>query len=114
MIIVDTALAKRMAEGNPVRVALVGAGYAARGVALQILTAAPGIRLVAISNRTLSGAQRAFRDAGIEPSGAVDTVAGLERAIAEDRYMVTDDATLVCRARQIEAVIEATGDVEFG
>jgi len=114
MIIVDTALAKRMAEGNPVRVALVGAGYAARGVALQILTAVPGIRLVAVSNRTLAGAQRAYREAGIEPAGAVDTVAALERAIAENRYVVTDDAGLVCQAQQIEAVIEATGDVEFG
>jgi predicted homoserine dehydrogenase-like protein len=53
MIIVDTALARRLAESNPVRVAMVGAGNTARGIALQILTAMSGIRLVAISNRTL-------------------------------------------------------------
>ena len=51
MIIVDTALERRLAADNPVRVAMVGAGYMARGIALQILTAMPGIRLVAISNR---------------------------------------------------------------
>ena len=51
MIIVDTALAARLQAGNPVRVAMAGAGYMARGIALQIITAMPGIRLVAISTR---------------------------------------------------------------
>lgn len=79
---VDTALARRLAEGNPIRVAMVGAGYMTRGVALQILTAMPGIRLVAVSNRTLPQAERAYREAGVEPAGAVDTVADLEWAKA--------------------------------
>ena len=34
--IVDTALEKRFAEGNPVRVGLVGAGFMAKGLVLQI------------------------------------------------------------------------------
>ena len=34
--IVDTALDKRAAEGNPVRVGLVGAGFMAKGLVLQI------------------------------------------------------------------------------
>ena len=53
MIIVDTALKKRAAEGRPVKVALVGAGFMARGVANQIVNSVPGMKLVAISNRTL-------------------------------------------------------------
>jgi predicted homoserine dehydrogenase-like protein len=114
MIIVDTALAKRVAEGNPIRVALVGAGYMARGIALQILTAMPGIRLVAISNRTLSQAQRAYHDAGAEVSGTVSSVGQLDQAIREGRYVVTDDPMLLCQAGAVEAVIETSGDVEFG
>jgi predicted homoserine dehydrogenase-like protein len=114
MIIVDTALAKRAAAGNPVRVAMVGAGYMARGIALQILTAMPGIRLVAISNRTLSQAERAYREAGVEGSSAVGTVAELEQAIRDNRFVVTDDPMLLCRAGEVEAVIETTGEVEFG
>jgi predicted homoserine dehydrogenase-like protein len=114
MIIVDTALARRLADRNPVRVAMVGAGYMARGIALQILTAMPGIRLVAVSNRTLPQAQRVYREAGVEATTAVRTVADLERAIAEDRYAVTEDPSLLCQAGQVEAVIETTGDVEFG
>ena len=37
MIIVDTALARREAEGDPVRVALVGAGFMGRAIANQIV-----------------------------------------------------------------------------
>ena len=114
MIIIDTALAKRAAAGNPVRVAMVGAGYMARGIALQILTAMPGIRLVAVSNRTLSQADRAYREAGVEVSGTVSTVAELNQAIRDNRYVVTDDPMLLCQAGEVEAVIETTGDVEFG
>ena len=46
MIIVDTALKKRLAAGNPVKVGMVGAGYMGRGIALQILSAMPGLRLI--------------------------------------------------------------------
>lgn len=114
MIIVDTALARRLEQNRPVRVAMVGAGYMARGIALQILTAMPGLQLVAISNRTLSGAERAYREAGADQVERVSTVAALEQAIERGRYAITDDPSLLCRAGQIEAVIETTGDVEFG
>ena len=48
MIIVDRALAEREREGNPVRVAMVGAGFMGRGIALQIEKATPGMEFVAI------------------------------------------------------------------
>ena len=35
MILVDRALARRKREGKPVRVAMVGAGFMGRGIALQ-------------------------------------------------------------------------------
>src|SRR4051794_23278058 len=114
MIIVDTALAKRAAAGKPIRVAMVGAGYMARGIALQILSAMPGIRLVAISNRTLSQAERAYTEGGAEVSGTVSTVAQLEQAMRENRYVVTEDPMLLCQAGEVEAIIETTGDVEYG
>ena len=113
MIIVDTALAKRQAEGNPVRVAIIGAGYMGRGAALQILTAMPGLRLVAISNRTISEAERAYREAGVDGARRVDTVEQLETAIEKNEPAYTEDAMLLAEADGIEAVIEATGEVEF-
>ena len=64
MILVDRVLEKREAGGRPIRVGLVGAGFMGRGTALQIFTAhRKGIRLVAISNRNLDGAKRAYAEA---------------------------------------------------
>jgi predicted homoserine dehydrogenase-like protein len=114
MIIVDRALEKCQREGKPVRVALAGAGYMGRGIALQILTAMVGMRLVAISNRTLSEARRAYQEAGAESVTAVGSVADMEEAIRQGRYAITEDAMLLCQAGGIDAVIEATGTVEFG
>jgi predicted homoserine dehydrogenase-like protein len=113
VIIVDKALNERHRAGNPVRVALVGAGYMGRGIALQIITAVAGMRLVAVANRTLSEAEQAYRQAGVESVRTVETVAQLEEAISEDDYAITNDATLLCEADGIDAIIEVTGTIEF-
>ena len=42
VIILDQALAQRAADGNPVRIALVGAGYMGRGIAVEIAAIDPG------------------------------------------------------------------------
>jgi predicted homoserine dehydrogenase-like protein len=114
MIIIDTALKKREQEGNPIRVALVGAGYMGRGIALQIERYIRGMKVVAISNRTISRAERAYHEAAIESVKFADRVDQLEDMIAKDEYAITDDALLLCQADNIDAVIESTGDVEFG
>lgn len=114
MILVDTALAKRHAAGDPVKVAMVGAGFMGGGIALQICNSVPGMRLVAISNRSLDGARRAYFEAGVEEVTAVETTAALEEAIARGRPAITEDALLVCRAEGVDAIIEVTGTVEFG
>lgn len=114
MIIVDKALEKRQAEGNPIRVAMIGAGFMGSGIALQILNYVPGMELVAISNRHLDRAREAYRQAGVEQVAVVDTVSQLEQAIARGRYAITEDAMLLAQAGNIDAVIEVTGAVEFG
>jgi predicted homoserine dehydrogenase-like protein len=114
MIIVDTALEKRQKEGNPIRVGLIGAGFMGRGIALQILSAVPGIRLVAIYNRTISEAERAYNQAGADSTQQVETVSQLDQAIENGKYAVTDDPSILCQSEKIEAIIEATGEVEFG
>ncbi|MGI8739283.1 MAG: NAD(P)H-dependent oxidoreductase [Gammaproteobacteria bacterium] len=114
MIIVDKALAQRQHAGNPVRVAMIGAGFMARGIALQILNYVPGMDLVAISNRSLPGAKRAYAEAGQPDVEVVESVAQLDKAISTGRYAVTEDAMLLCRTGMVDAVIEVTGAVEFG
>ncbi len=114
MIIVDTALKAREEAGNPVKVGLIGAGFMAKGIANQIANYVPGMKLVAISNRTLEAAKQTYAQAGIEEVKVVNQVSELESAIAQGQYAVTDDATLLCQAEGIDALVEATGHVEFG
>ncbi len=61
---VDTALRELESKGRPVRVGMIGAGATGRAIALQLGTPVPGIRLVAISNRTIEHGERAFREVG--------------------------------------------------
>ena len=115
VIIVDTALKKREQEGRPVTVAMVGAGYMARGIALEIITRdARACAWSAIANRNVAQAELAYSQAGITAQRAGGSVAAIEQAIAAGRHVVTDDPTLLCRAGGIDAIIESTGDVEVG
>lgn len=114
MIIVDTALQKRHEELNPVKVAVIGAGYMGRGVVLQIVTAVPGMKVVAVYNRTISTAEQAYTQAGVSDVQIVETVGQLEDAIKKDKYAITDDPSVICQAEGIDVVIEVTGEVEFG
>src|SRR5439155_2878320 len=71
-----------------------------------------GVRLVAIANRTIANAERAYRQAGAEEVVQVGAVDELERAIARGQFAVTDDPSLVCEAPSVEALIEVTGSIE--
>lgn len=114
MIILDTALAKRQAENNPIRVAMLGAGFMGRGIALQILKSVPGMELVAIYNRHSAGARRAYLEAGITEPEIVDDRLVLEDRIARGKYSIVEDPFLLCHAENIDVLIEVTGAVEFG
>jgi len=114
MVIVDTALERREQENHPIRVGLVGAGYMGRGIALQLLRPLTGMRLAAISNRTVSKAEEAVRGAGIERFRRVSSVPQIEEAIEQNICSVTDDATLLCDAENIDIIVDATSDPEYG
>lgn len=113
MLIVDTALKARKAAGNPVRVGMVGAGFMGRGITNQILNSVPGMTLVAIANRNLAAAQRAYQEAGASDIQVVSTTAQLEGAIQRGQYAVTEDPMLLCQAEGIDVLIEVTGTIEF-
>ena len=113
MIIVDTALRRREAEGRPIRVGMIGAGFMARGIANQIVNSVPGMRLVAIANRTIGNAERAFVEAGVAPV-RVERLADLEDAVAAGRASVTADPDLLTDAESIDCLIEVTGAIEYG
>jgi predicted homoserine dehydrogenase-like protein len=112
VILVDRALAEREEEGRPLRVGMVGAGFMGRGIALQILSAVRGMRLVAIANRHVERAREAFEQGGVEPR-LVASSAELERAVADGQPAVTDDALALCETGGIDAIVEVTGTVEL-
>lgn len=114
MIIIDEALRKLNAQEKSIKVALVGAGFMARGIALQICKFVPGMELAAIANRTVSKAKLAFEEADVFDLKQVDNVADLENCIRQGRPAVTDNPALLCEAGGIDAIIEATGAVEYG
>ncbi|WP_028585943.1 NAD(P)H-dependent oxidoreductase [Desulfogranum mediterraneum] len=114
MIIVDTALRKRQEEARPVQVGLVGAGFMGRGIALQILLSMPGMRLACIANRTLSEAERAYRQAGVDGQlRSVGNASQLEDCVAGEQYAVTADASVLYQAESVDVIIESTGHVEY-
>ena len=112
MILVDTALRAREAQGNPIRVGMVGAGFMGQGLTNQIVNSVPGMRMVAVSNRNPERARHVFQYAGAEPV-QVDDQAALEDAIRAGTPAYTDDPLLVCRSEQVDVVCEVTGDVEY-
>jgi predicted homoserine dehydrogenase-like protein len=114
MIIVDTALKQRQAAGNPVKVAMIGAGFMGRGIALQLCRYTSGMELAAIANRNPDNAVRAYREAGIQDVVRADNPAALDEAIGSGRPAVTADALELCRSGHIDAIIEVTGAIEFG
>lgn len=114
MILVDAALERRSVDGNPVRVALIGAGFMGRGLTNQVVNSVPGMELVAIANRTLSRADQAFREAGVPEVRRVADGAELDAAVDEGVPAITDDWRAVCDAASVDAIVEATGAVEFG
>ena len=112
MILVDRELERREAEGKPIRVAMIGAGFMGRGIALQIEAATPGMTLVAIANRTLDRAQEAYRLAGVDEPVEAATANDLGKALRAGGPAVTTDPLLLAEAEGVDALIEVTGSVE--
>lgn len=114
MMLVDSALARRQAQGRPIRVGMIGAGFMGRGVARQIVQYTPGMTLAAVSNRRLAGAERAYAEAGVQDLVTADSAAAVDRAVEAGRPVVTEDPFAICAAENIDVVCDVTGAVEFG
>src|SRR5438067_3877519 len=110
---VDTALRQREAAGKPIRVGMVGAGATGRAIALQLGTPVPGIRLVAIANRTLEHGERAFREAGFHSWVCPSSEHEMETAILGGVPALTNDASLLTGCEAIDVMVEVTGTIEY-
>lgn len=114
MIIVDNALKQREEQNDPVRVGIIGAGFVGRGMVLTIERSIPGMKVAALYNRTISKAEQAFQQADIYNYKKAETREELDQLIHGKEYAITDNALIICQAENIDVVIEATGEIEFG
>lgn len=111
MMSVDTALRAREAMGRPIRVGMVGAGATGRAIALQLGTPVPGIRLMAIANRSTEHAARAFREAGITSWRHAASTHEAGSVIAAGMPVLTDDPSVLTGCDAIDLIVEVTGTV---
>jgi predicted homoserine dehydrogenase-like protein len=114
MILVDSALARHAARGAPpIRIGMIGAGFMAAGVLLQVNTVhAATMRVVAMANRTPQKAVAAYADAGQPGAALCDGAGALARAIEAERPAVTQDPLLVATSPLVDVLLEVTGAVE--
>lgn len=111
-MMVDTALQQREIKGDPIRVGMIGAGATGRAIALQLGTPVPGIRLVAIANRTPAHSERALREAGVDKWSRVESADEAEAAIARGLPIITDDPSVLTACDAVDILLEVTGTVE--
>jgi len=111
-VMIDTALREREASGRPIRVGMVGAGATGRAIALQLGTPVPGIRLVAIANRTAAHGERALREAELAEWVRAESAGQAEAAIARGFRVLTEDTSVLTACDAIDLIVEVTGTVE--
>lgn len=111
---VDIALRELESTGRPIRVGMSGAGATGRAIALQLGTPVPGIRLVAIANRTPAHGERAFREAGITGWSRVSSSLEAEAKISQGVPVLADDPSLLTACDAVDIMVEVTGTVEAG
>lgn len=90
----------RAADGEPIRVGVIGAGKFGTMFLAQARTT-PGMHVVAVADLAESRARRALEEAGFEKGCA-------------SAPSVTEDAEALISARGVEVVVEATGSPSAG
>jgi predicted homoserine dehydrogenase-like protein len=114
MIIVDNLLKAQEAQGTPIRVGMLGAGFMGQGLTNQITNSVPGMRMAAIYSRKVPRGLDAFRYSGLADPVQASSQAQLDDAVAAGKPVVTEDAFLLARSDHIDLLVDVTGSVEFG
>lgn len=114
MIVVDNALSFREDIGNPIKVGIIGAGFMTVGLINQIENYTPGMKAVAICNRTLKKAANCYEKAGILNISACKTAQQIDDNILDQGYSICDEPEVLCRSKEIDIIVEATGAIDYG
>jgi predicted homoserine dehydrogenase-like protein len=114
MIIVDKALQARAKQGNPVKVAILGAGFMAQGLTNQIVNSVPAMSMAAIYSRKPQKAIHVLTYSGLENPIEAITQSQLDDAIRDGKPVFTQDVMLLARSEHVNVIVDTTGSVEFG
>jgi len=114
MIIVDNALKAREAEGRPIRVGMIGAGFMGQGLTNQVTHSVPGMRMAAVYNRRPERAVHVYRYSGFEDVAMCANQQAVDEGIRRGVPVVAEDPFTICRSSEIDIIVDVTGSVEFG
>jgi predicted homoserine dehydrogenase-like protein len=104
-------LRNRVAEGEPIRIGVIGAGKFGTMFLAQARTT-PGMHVVAVADLAESRARRALSEAGFEEKRS--SARSVADAFASGSTHVTEDAEVLISAEGIDVVVEATGSPSAG
>jgi predicted homoserine dehydrogenase-like protein len=114
MIITDKALRERENAGAPIKVAIAGTGEMGKGIINQITRYTPGMCIVGIYSRNPEKTETILPDLGIQDFLCVNNLTDAETAVSEGKTIICSDYRILCRLKNADIVIEATGSIEFG
>lgn len=114
MLLIDTYLARRSAQGRPIQVGIVGAGTLGGAIAHQVLCHTKGMTVAAIANRHPEKAKQVLERAKVPDPSFVSSVSDLETNLRSGRPSFTDNPDLLCEADGIDVIVEVTGTIEYG
>jgi len=108
-------LQRREAKGEPIRAAVIGAGFMGKGLVYQ-LSKMPGMHPALVVNRSPEKAIAAYVESGYKREHILisDDPAKLAAAVAEKRPAVSTAPEIAGSISTLDVVIEATGAVELG
>ena len=106
-----TLMKKRAEEGNPVRVALIGAGKFGSMFLTQIPTT-QGMHLVAVADLSVERARAALKNSGWPDERY--RANSYSDAAKNGTTFVTEDVMSLLSAAEVEVVVDATGHPEAG
>jgi predicted homoserine dehydrogenase-like protein len=108
-------LQRREADGNPIRIGLVGCGQMGSGF-VHSTNQIVGMGTVAISDIDVNRPLDTLKALGVSESDICVTnqPGQAEDALRACKYLVTEDALLLTKLESLDAVVEATGLTEVG
>ena len=111
---VESELAKRENDNDPITVAIAGTGFIGRGLINQ-LGLLKGIKLAAVANRTIDKALLVLENAGIPVDSITVCKLGSEikHVVKTGKIIVASDILLLVETG-VDIIIDATGDPHTG